>query len=43
MTTIESRSPQAPSDIVVRVPDTSPEKVAAAARRCQGRGPQLGP
>ncbi|WP_433367921.1 aldehyde dehydrogenase family protein [Actinoplanes sp. CA-142083] len=31
MTTIESRSPQAPSDIVVRVPDTSPENVAAAA------------
>ncbi|HEX5205524.1 MAG TPA: aldehyde dehydrogenase family protein [Actinoplanes sp.] len=31
MTTIESHSPQAPSDIVVRVPDTSPEDVAAAA------------
>ena len=31
MTTIESRSPQAPSDLVVRVPDTAPEKVAAAA------------
>jgi len=31
MTTIESRSPQAPSDLVVRVPDTSPAEVAAAA------------
>ncbi|MET8149523.1 aldehyde dehydrogenase family protein [Actinoplanes sp. NPDC049668] len=31
MTTIESRSPQLPSDLVVRVPDTSPEKVATAA------------
>lgn len=31
MTTIESHSPQAPSDIVVRVPDTSPQDVAAAA------------
>jgi aldehyde dehydrogenase (NAD+) len=31
MTTIESRSPQAPSDVVVRVPDTKPETVAAAA------------
>jgi len=31
MTTIESRSPQKPSDLVVRVPDTTPEKVAAAA------------
>jgi alpha-ketoglutaric semialdehyde dehydrogenase len=31
MTTIESRSPQAPSDLVVRVPDTAPETVAAAA------------
>jgi alpha-ketoglutaric semialdehyde dehydrogenase len=31
MTTIESRSPQAPSDVVVRVPDTSAERVAAAA------------
>jgi aldehyde dehydrogenase (NAD+) len=31
MTTIESRSPQAPSDLVVRVPDTAPEKVAEAA------------
>lgn len=31
MTTIESRSPQAPSDLVARVPDTAPEKVAAAA------------
>jgi len=31
VTTIESRSPQAPSDLVVRVPDTSPEEVAAAA------------
>jgi len=31
VTTIESRSPQAPSDLVVRVPDTAPEKVAAAA------------
>jgi acyl-CoA reductase-like NAD-dependent aldehyde dehydrogenase len=31
MTTIESRSPQAPSDVVVRVPDTPPAQVAAAA------------
>ncbi|GAA0570490.1 aldehyde dehydrogenase family protein [Paractinoplanes ferrugineus] len=31
MTTIESRSPQAPSDLVVSVPDSSPETVAAAA------------
>ncbi len=31
MTTIESRSPQAPSDLVVRVPDTAPEEVAKAA------------
>lgn len=31
MTTIESRSPQAPSDLVVRVPDTPREEVAAAA------------
>ena len=31
MTTIESRSPQAPADLVVTVPDTAPEKVAAAA------------
>jgi acyl-CoA reductase-like NAD-dependent aldehyde dehydrogenase len=31
MTTIESRSPQAPSDLVVSVPDTSPERVAVAA------------
>jgi alpha-ketoglutaric semialdehyde dehydrogenase len=31
MTTIESRSPQAPSDLVVRVEDTTPEQVAAAA------------
>ncbi|WP_433726108.1 aldehyde dehydrogenase family protein [Actinoplanes sp. CA-051413] len=31
MTTIESLSPQAPSDVVVRVPDTAPDKVAAAA------------
>ncbi|MFI5896912.1 aldehyde dehydrogenase family protein [Actinoplanes sp. NPDC051513] len=36
MTTIESRSPQAPSDLVVRVPDTSPEKVAAAAGVARG-------
>ena len=31
MTTIESRSPQAPSDLVVRAPDTAPAKVAEAA------------
>ena len=31
MTTIESRSPQAPSELVVSVPDTAPERVAAAA------------
>ncbi|MCA2216957.1 aldehyde dehydrogenase family protein [Jidongwangia harbinensis] len=31
MTTIESRSPQAPSDVVVRFPDTPAEQVAAAA------------
>ncbi|MET0492661.1 MAG: aldehyde dehydrogenase family protein [Actinoplanes sp.] len=31
MTTIESRSPQAPSDLVVRAADTTPEQVAAAA------------
>ncbi|MGW4946380.1 aldehyde dehydrogenase family protein [Actinoplanes sp. NPDC004185] len=31
MTTIESVSPQAPSDVVVRVPDTQPDTVAAAA------------
>jgi len=31
VTTIESRSPQAPSDLVVRVPDTTPEEVATAA------------
>lgn len=31
MTTIESRSPQAPSDVVVRVQDTPPQEVAAAA------------
>jgi acyl-CoA reductase-like NAD-dependent aldehyde dehydrogenase len=31
MTTIDSLSPQAPSDVVVRVPDTAPKKVAAAA------------
>jgi aldehyde dehydrogenase (NAD+) len=31
VTTIESRSPQAPSDLVVRVPDTTPEQVANAA------------
>jgi aldehyde dehydrogenase (NAD+) len=31
MTTIESRSPQAPSDLVARVPDTTPEQVATAA------------
>lgn len=31
MTSIESRSPQAPSDLVVRAADTTPEQVAAAA------------
>ena len=31
MTMIESRSPQAPSDLVVRVPDTAPQAVATAA------------
>ncbi|PRY20589.1 aldehyde dehydrogenase family protein [Pseudosporangium ferrugineum] len=38
MTTIESRSPQAPSDLVVRVPDTSPETVAAAAGAARDAG-----
>ncbi|WP_436528673.1 aldehyde dehydrogenase family protein [Actinoplanes sp. HUAS TT8] len=31
MTSIESRSPQAPKDVVVRVPDTTPATVAVAA------------
>jgi aldehyde dehydrogenase (NAD+) len=31
VSTVESRSPQAPSDVVVRVPDTPPDEVAAAA------------
>ncbi|GIF22731.1 aldehyde dehydrogenase (NAD+) [Actinoplanes tereljensis] len=31
MTTIESRSPQSPSDLVVSVPDTAPETVVVAA------------
>ncbi|GAA3336423.1 aldehyde dehydrogenase family protein [Amorphoplanes nipponensis] len=35
MTTIESLSPQAPSDVVVRVPDTAPQQVAAAAGRAR--------
>ncbi|AGZ40801.1 aldehyde dehydrogenase family protein [Actinoplanes friuliensis] len=45
MTTIESRSPQAPSDLVVRVPDTAPDEVATAAGLARdaaaawGRGP----
>ncbi|GIM96116.1 aldehyde dehydrogenase family protein [Paractinoplanes toevensis] len=37
--TIDSRSPQAPTDLIVRVPDTSPETVAAAADVARAAAP----
>jgi acyl-CoA reductase-like NAD-dependent aldehyde dehydrogenase len=35
---IESRSPQAPGDLVVRVPESGPAEVAAAVERARGAG-----
>jgi aldehyde dehydrogenase (NAD+) len=38
VTEIESRSPQAPTEVVVRVPDTPPDEVARAADAARRAG-----